>query len=995
MKQNMLKNLIFLFLTLLLFSCDKGEKTGFDRFPEGKLKEQITVEGLTLNDPDLVINTFATEPEIINPTNMSIDHRGRVWVCEAYNYRNDVNNVPYNKKGDRISIFEDTDGDGKSDKKTIFYQGEDVNSALGILVLGNKVIVSCSPNVFVFTDTNGDDKPDTKEVLFKSKGGFQSDHGLHTFVYGPDGKLYFNFGNFGEGLLDKNDKPLKDIYGRTIESTRKPFQEGMALRCDLEGKNFEVLGWNFRNNYELCVDSYGRVWQSDNDDDGKRGNRINFVMPAGNYGYKDEMTGADWRVARTNLEDSVYLQHWHQNDPGVVPNLHQTYAGSPTGIFIYEGNELPQKYKGNLFLADAGTNELNSYSISNAGGGFSLTQAIILDGSTKDKWFRPSDITVAPDGSVFVADWYDSGVGGHFIGDLERGRLYRIKSRGSKLITPQYNFSKVDDCIEALKNPNMSVQYLAHQALLKMAAKAEPQLKKLYDSSESIYKARALWLLAEINTKYLIEALNSNDEKIRATAVRAGKNKIDTKYYFKAAQDPSLEVKVAVASIIYLRDAKDIWLTLARAYIPGDKWYLEALGIAADSHWDDYLEDYLFLKGRNWISDAAARDVIFRSRAQKTPLYLAEIINNEPIEKTAKFFRAFDFQSSKPKNVALLKLLENTKDDKIKILVFKHFDAEEIIQNPIFQKILPKILSNIKSEADFLEIVAKYSIKEQKPRILSIMHSESNHNKQAAAVLIQLFGIDILKEVFREKPYNEQRIISTITKIGTIDNEVVTKGLILIFSNDKLPFNIREAAMLAMVGYQSDTKLWNLMKVNKIDKDLLPAAKIVLSQTYHSDLKVAFEQKYGKLTQKIGPMKAGFLSEKGNVAHGKKLFEMYCTACHVANNVGMDFGPNLSLIGKKLTKESIYNAIIKPSQGISFGYEGFNIVMKDGNTVQAIITSKTNSTYMLKYPGQSSITEMPVSEVKSVKQMESSMMPAFPLKQQEYVDLISYLAELK
>src|SRR3546814_315980 len=98
-----------------------------------------------------------------NPANISIDSRGRIWVCEAYNYRNQYNTEnPVKEGGDRIMILEDTDGDGVADKSKVVYQGTDVNAALGICVLGNKVFISCSPNVFVFTDEDGDDVPDKK-----------------------------------------------------------------------------------------------------------------------------------------------------------------------------------------------------------------------------------------------------------------------------------------------------------------------------------------------------------------------------------------------------------------------------------------------------------------------------------------------------------------------------------------------------------------------------------------------------------------------------------------------------------------------------------------------------------------------------------------------------------------------------------------------------------------------------------------------------------------
>ena len=79
--------------------------------------------------------------------------------------------------------------DGVADKQTVFYQGDEINAALGICVLGNKVIVSRSPDVFVFTDENGDGKADKKEVLFTGISGVDHDHAVHAFVFGPDGKL--------------------------------------------------------------------------------------------------------------------------------------------------------------------------------------------------------------------------------------------------------------------------------------------------------------------------------------------------------------------------------------------------------------------------------------------------------------------------------------------------------------------------------------------------------------------------------------------------------------------------------------------------------------------------------------------------------------------------------------------------------------------------------------------------------------------------------------
>src|SRR5262249_27231868 len=149
-----------------------------------------------------------------------------------------------------------------------------------------------------------------------------------------------------------------------------PYSQGMTFRCDPDGNHVEVLASNFRNPYEVAVDSFGTLWQSDNDDGGNRPVRRNYVLEYGNFGFAGEINGGTWAEPRTNLEDTIPQRHWHQNDPGVVPNLLVTGAGAPTGIAIYEGNLLPEFARDQLILADAGTRLVRSYPVSPDGAGY-------------------------------------------------------------------------------------------------------------------------------------------------------------------------------------------------------------------------------------------------------------------------------------------------------------------------------------------------------------------------------------------------------------------------------------------------------------------------------------------------------------------------------------------------------------------------------------------------------------------------------------------------
>ena len=620
----------------------------------------LAVRGLDVGD-GMVATLAASEPQLYSLTNLDIDHRGRVWVCEVMNYRKHANRRP---EGDRILILEDSDNDGVMDKQTVFYQGRDVDSAMGICVLGNRVIVSATPKVIVFTDDDGDDKPDSKTIMFDQTGQPQHDHSVHSFIFGPDGKLYWNFGNTGKAVRDAEGTIVTDLTGNDVVDNGKPYYGGMIFRCDIDGSNFEVLAHNFRNNYEVAVDSYGRLWQSDNDDDGNKGVRINYILEYGNYGYRDELTGAGWRAERTGMSDKIPIKHWHLNDPGVIPNLLQTGAGSPTGITIYEGNLLPNRLHNEVIHCDAGPNIVRAYPANKSGAGFTATIDNIVEGI--DKWFRPADVCVAPDGSLYVTDWYDPGVGGHNMQDLERGRLFRIAPPGIKYNFPQLDLTSLDGALEGLKSPNLSTRYMAWTKLHQSGDQAESLLRQLYRTGDSRERARALWLLAKIDGKaqqYVTLAAQDRDEEIRATSLRiARQTGVDLLTIIRRLKDDE-SPQVRREALVALRflgtdEAHELWAHFASKHDGKDRWYLEALGIGADLHWEGRFSAWLKLIGDQW-NTPAGRDIIWRSRSTKAPDLLASILLDKSTneDEHPRYLRAFDYHQGPAKDAALEKIL--------------------------------------------------------------------------------------------------------------------------------------------------------------------------------------------------------------------------------------------------------------------------------------------------------------------------------------------------
>ena len=422
--------------------------------------------------PGLQVTLWASEPMLANPTNIDIDSRGRVWVTEGLNYRlSRGRNGKFHRdeEADRIKILEDTDGDGKADKVTIFAD-KIFPVPMGIAVeeqynkdgkyKGCRVYVGNSPDLLVFEDTDGDDKADKRSALLTGFGGVDSDHGVHGMVLGLDGKLYFTHGD-GCCSVPRDHSERQQNFDVIDKSGRHVSTDQLAntLRVNRDGTQFEIICDRQRNNYETSLNSFGNIFTSDNDDDGNRGCRVIWAMDGGHYGYHSPGSP----------------RHWGEEIPGNVPKLVGTGNGSPCGIMVYEGDLFPLEYQSALLEVDAGTRQVNLFPLTRKGAAFRTDYKVFLSG--EDPWFRPVDACTAPDGSVFVADWYDAGVGGHAFSDQTTGRIYRVAPPGHKAGKVNVDMGTSEGLITALKSPNIATQDAARRGLterIKLEANETP-----------------------------------------------------------------------------------------------------------------------------------------------------------------------------------------------------------------------------------------------------------------------------------------------------------------------------------------------------------------------------------------------------------------------------------------------------------------------------------------------------------------------------------------
>jgi putative heme-binding domain-containing protein len=241
---------------------------------------------------------------------------------------------------------------------------------------------------------------------------------------------------------------------------------------------------------------------------------------------------------------------------------------------------------------------------------------------------------------------------------------------------------------------------------------------------------------------------------------------------------------------------------------------------------------------------------------------------------------------------------------------------------------------------------------------------------------------------------DEVKAIAAIRKFGAVDTPDMAKLLSKFWKNEKASTAIRTAAMEEAKGYQSEPVLWEFAKADEVPADLLPIAQKILMSSWNGNIRVLAVEKYGdSIAQGYDLVK--MLSAKGNVESGKTLVTSYCLSCHKVGNEGVDFGPALTQIGGKLSREGLINAIINPSEGMGFGYETQLVKFKDGKEIRCIVNSKTENDLIVKLVGSSEQTIYKLPDIASITQLSESLMPAFPLSEQELVDLVSYLEGLK
>ena len=350
-------------------------------------------------DARLKIELVAAEPDIVTPTGLAVDARGRVLVVESHTHFRPVGYQ--GPPADRVRMFADTNGDGRADRISTFFEGTRYTMNIGVHHDGS-VYLATRNEILRLRDTDDDGRADerTQIIRLQTEGDYPH-NGLSGFAFDFAGNVYFGLGE----NLGKDFKLLG-----TDGSVASELEGGQVYRCRADGTQLEMVAFGFWNPFHVALDAFERLFAVDNDPDSLPPCRLMHIVQGGNYGYR-------YRNGRKGVHP---FTAWNGELPGTLPMVSGT-GEAPSGVLAYESDQLPEDYVGNLLLTSWGDHRIERHQLEPRGASFVSVPSNIVQG---DENFRPVGIAAAPDGSLYVSDWVDKSYEVH-----GKGRVWRITRR--------------------------------------------------------------------------------------------------------------------------------------------------------------------------------------------------------------------------------------------------------------------------------------------------------------------------------------------------------------------------------------------------------------------------------------------------------------------------------------------------------------------------------------------------------------------------------------
>jgi len=460
-----------------------------------------------------------------------------------------------------------------------------------------------------------------------------------------------------------------------------------------------------------------------------------------------------------------------------------------------------------------------------------------------------------------------------------------------------------------------------------------------------------------------------------------------------------------------------LWAPLARSMPEGDRWFLEALGIAAHEIWDECLASFEATLDSDSIRLPLTDDILWRSRSEDSAgliarriRHLAESLQSDP-GLLARWFRALDFQDS------------DQVSDEVQTLLGREYlrslnpSTSAFVANEALRRLDPKQLSEDNSSVrdalnttlgfvqpdQRIDLIHRFRMTRRYPELLRavVRTPSSQAGISALKYLVRLSQRKQLVELLLgDSPVSA---VAVLTAIGHSRNGAFKRELLGLIDNEEADLSVRRAAIRTSLRIKTMIpEIVGRTKDNDISSELRQSVAAAMHGSADQELRKLAQQLFPLPAAKAGetlPTLNELIDREGDAKRGRLVFNTTgtCHKCHVVNRIGRHLGPDLSEIGSKLSRQAMLESVLFPSAGISHNYDSWTVVLTTGITVTGLILSETDDSVTV-IDNEAIRHEVAADEIEERIRQPVSLMPEDLQKimtTQELVDVVTYLRSLK
>ncbi len=937
------------------------------------------------------VQLAAGEPQVHQPVAMAFDHKGRLWVAEAYTY---PKRAPEGQGLDKIIILEDTDHDGVFDSRKQFIEG--LNLVSGLEVGFGGVWVGAAPYLMFIPDANGDDTPDAQPEILLDGFGYQDTHEtLNAFNWGPDGWLYGCHGVFTHSKVGKPGTPDAD---------RIPMNAAV-WRYHPTKHTFEVFAWGTSNPWGVDFNDHGQAFIT-----ACVIPHLYHVIQGAHYQrqagehfnrfvFNDIKTIADHLHYAGNIGDHA----WWGHEPGIQDDTSDAGGGhAHCGAMIYLGDNWPDRYRNQIFFNNVHGNRVNMDRLVRDASGYIGKHGddLLL---ANDRWFRGINLRTAPDGSVYLIDWYDRNACHRMnpeIWDRTNGRVYNIAYGVPN--RPSVDLSKLSDSELTklawhkndwfVRTSRRILQERAANNKLDLASVSD-ELDKLLQSDDETRVLRALWLGHAINawdTPKLQSFLNHPSVFVKSWAIQllCETGKID---------DSTLSKFIDLANNKSIDPVVRLYLASALSRLKNDSVW--GIAQALSMHPQDANDRNIPLVTWYGLEPLVAQNptrAIELAKSSQIPLLTEYIIRRcAADEKGLESLMAQVRTWTPEQQRSALEQISRSMEGRVNVPqpsswkdayeTFAKSESEEVRELALRlavafgdQRAFPQLrelLANPKRPSAerlrALDILVKGRDKELAPTLYQVLDNEELQSPaiRALASVADNQTPERLLGIYSKltKPAREDAIAALASRAPFAQKLLDAIEADKIARSDVHAFHVRQMVNLG------DAPL--LERINK------SWGKV---GTSNEEQKAAIEKYKGLLTK-------AFLA-KADTSHGRTLFNKHCLACHQLFGAGEKVGPDLTG-SNRADLNYILENLVAPNAVVGKDYQMTLLQLDDGRVLSGLITKETDSAVTLKTIND--LVVVPKDEIDQRKLSELSLMPnglLDPMPPEEIRNLVAYLA---